>query len=530
LQEPLAGSYTCFISLESPLDSYADEVTLVFGLSSDGRFAASSDSINDTGTFTTEGIESDVFTRYLPLEFFPSASYMYFQSAAGNPPQTLVFAKDVNGTGYIFQGNSDSWLRCQVQGADVETVLSEASNLLGNVASRERAASGDRLRELIPLSAVMPGTYSCSFSRDDYNLDTGAHEPGAFEETFRLELFEANEYIRTRNPCDDEDCTNVDNENLFVLGEDGSLTWLGGVMADNFDDHISRYGKDAAGNPTLIMYEEEEDIFTGNWLYNVYQCPRVGEVVNASPSEQSSAEYQLLPPDVVAPAPPTGAGGLGGMFFYFSGDTRLENRYGANGMLNLVTVTDPPEYKYFLPDGYVYHGIYSWSYEALDCARVKKDTTALCDTYVISGDTITFGNGESFSFEQADDDIRIDGELWEYKEPAPENFTLEGTFSNTRGDSSGTVMGSSSYTFKADGTFETNRSTSLVLTTPDMGGPQLSVSGYSEDPTRTGTYLIRGYSIEFTYNSGLVETRNVSYATNEAGKVDSIYIGGTLYY
>jgi hypothetical protein len=529
-QEPLARAYTCFVSSESPLDSYADEVTLGFELSSDGRFTATSDSINDTGTFTTQTIESNVFTRYLPLEFFPSASYIYFQSDAGNPPQTLVFAADVNGVGYIFQGNSESWLRCQMQDADVEDVLAEASSLMGSLASQERAAESERLPDLTPLSEVAPGTYQCSYSRDNYNFDTGTHEPEPFEETFSLELFEGNEYIRTRNPCDDEDCTDVDNENLFVLAEGGSMTWFGGVMADNFDDHIARYGNNANGNPMLIVYEEEEDAFTGNWLYHLYQCPRVGEVVNASPSEQSTAEYQLLPSDVVAPAPTTGAGGLSGMFFYFSGDTRLENRYGANGMLNLVMVTDPPKYKYFLPDGYVYHGIYRWSYEALDCTRVKKDNTPLCDTYVISGDSITFGNGDSFSFELLGNNLEIDGKLWEYKKGAPENFTLEGTFTNTRGDSSGTVMGSTSYTFTSDRTFETDGTTSLVLTTPDTGGSQLSVSGYSEEQARTGTYIIRGYSIEFTYNSGLVETRNFSYSAGEAGEVDSIYIGGTLYY
>jgi hypothetical protein len=520
-------SYSCFSSTESFVDTYADETDIMIELRSDESYTTTSPNFNDEGTFSAKPITQDVFTRYLPLEFFPNASLVQMKSSNGNL-QTFIFARDAGGNSYLFQTDDMTYLRCQAEEAEVEAVLEEASNAAEILVTQGRAVTSGRVPTLTPLAEVVPGTYQCSYSYDDYNIDTGAHEPKPFEKVYSLELFAGNQYICTSDGGADG-CDDIDKDNIFSLSTDGALTWLDGDMEIYYDDKFSRYGQDANSTPTLVMYEEDDDPFTGNWLYHVYHCPRVGDTTTPSPAEQATAEYQLLPATTVAPSPPAGAGGLEGLFMYYSGQSRLELQLGSGGMLTSQLVGDPPEYKYFLPDGYVYHGIYDWSYEDLDCSRVKKDNTPLCDTYLIDGNTINFGNGESFSFERKDNDLIMDEKSWWYQEPAPEGFRLEGTFENTSGYG-GMFISSSFYTFDMDGTFSTDRSSALTYSTPDMGGSQTFVTGYNEEATNTGTYTIRGNTIEFSFNDGTVAKRTFAYSLTDTQKVDSIYLNGTVFW
>jgi hypothetical protein len=253
-------------------------------------------------------------------------------------------------------------------------------------------------------------------------------------------------------------------------------------------------------------------------------------------SKQSNPEDELLPATTLAPAPPSGAGGLSGLYIDFTLRQTTASVMGSDGMPFFQVNTLPPEYMYFLPDGYVYRGIYAWSYEDLDCARIKKDGTPLCDTYMISSNSITFGNGETFPFAKDGDDLVIDSVPWYLEQPAPEGFTLEGSFEHTGGNA-GISVGSSFYTFYSDGTFKSDSFGAVVYTGPETASPeagvestQTSVTSYDESPTSTGTYAIRGNTIELTYADGNTVKYVFNYSTTETGQVDSIWLDGMVYW
>lgn len=102
--EVVPGSYSCFIGSVSPVDAYADETSLVLELRPDTTYAATSSSVSDEGTLSAQPIGQEVFIRYLPLEFFPSASRLELTNSEGQA-QAFIFAQDVKGNSYLFQGN-----------------------------------------------------------------------------------------------------------------------------------------------------------------------------------------------------------------------------------------------------------------------------------------------------------------------------------------------------------------------------------------------------------------------------------------
>jgi hypothetical protein len=347
---------------------------------------------------------------------------------------------------------------------------------------------------------------------------------------FKLELFSGNQYI-----CTSEDgygvdgCEDISEDNTFELKPDGGFTWLGGDMEIYYDDQISRYGQDSSGIPTLVMYEEEEDIFTSNSVYHVYKCQRMGDVTSTAPSEQGTAEFQLLPATLRAPQPPAGAGGLSGLYIDFTVRQNTYSVMGSNGMSFMQIDLLPPEYMYFLPNGYVYRGMYDWSYEDLDCTRMKKDGTPLCDTYVITDNGITFGSeGKTLAFIKNGFNITIDSVAWAYQTPV-ESLVLQGVFEHTSGFG-GISISSSFYEFFPDGTFKIDRSSAVSYTTPEIGGTTTSVAGFNEDPTSTGKYVVRGNTLEFTFADGGTQKVVFNYDITDTGKVDSIWINGTVYW
>jgi hypothetical protein len=184
---------------------------------------------------------------------------------------------------------------------------------------------------------------------------------------------------------------------------------------------------------------------------------------------------------------------------------------------------------YFLPNGYVYRGVYDWSYEDLDCTRMLKDGTPLCDTYVITDTGITFGSeGKTLPFSKNGFNITIDDVEWAYQTPI-DSLLLEGTFEHTSGYG-GFSLSSSFYEFFPDGTFTIDSSSSIAFTSAEVAGTQTSVAGYNEDPTTVGKYIIRANTIEFIYGSGKVEKLVFNYDLTDTGQVDSIWLNGTVYW
>ncbi len=525
-QEPIPGNYQCFIAGDTPFAVDVKDAGARLELRADKTYILSTASASENGTFITQSMEDETEMT----QIFKSGTGIELYPASGTAAYGGMFIIDRQGGLHTLVQNSGGvWIRCQSEGADLMAALQYAFEEQAVVnEAQSRAESSGRVPKLTPMNAVAQGTYQCYYSYDDYDIDTGEHIPEPFEESFTLELFSGNQYICTSDFGADG-CDDISEDNTFEIKPDGTFTWLDGTMEIYYDDQISRYGQDANGVPTLAMYEEDDDPFTGNWLYHVLKCPRIGDVTGTVPSEQGTAEFQLLPDTIKAPQPAVGAGGLSGLYIDFTVRQTMTSVMGSNGMPFLQVDIEPPEYMYFLPNGYVYRGIYDWSYEDLDCTRMLKDGTPLCDTYIITDTGITFGSeGKTLPFSKDNFNITIDSVEWAYQTPV-DSLPLQGVFEHT-GGYGGISISSSFYEFYPDGSFTIDRSSAVSYTTPEVGGATTSVAGYNEDPTSTGKYVVRGNTIEFTYGDGSTEKRVFNYDITDTGQVDSIWLNGTVYW
>lgn len=406
---------------------------------------------------------------------------------------------------------------------------------------------------LFPLAFALPfqepvaGSYQCFIAGEDpFNVNT--QDAGAIlelnSETYTLITASATE----QGSVLFEEFPNEGMEDIFQSGSNINLQpssggevyggmfladWQGGmyVIIKNNNDlwiRCETLGADIAAafeNAGVTLADSDEEVATE-------ETSDEPEAV----SEPSNPEDELLPVTTTAPPPPAGAGGLTGLYIDWTLRQTSASVMGSDGMPFYQVDTLPPEYMYFLPNGYVYRGIYDWSYEDLDCKRVKKNGTPLCDTYVINGNSIAFGNGDTFSFAKDGNDLVIDDVPWYFELPVPEGFTLDGSFENTSGYG-GISVGSSFYTFHPDGTFESDSFGAVIYSTPETASSapgiestQTSISGYSEGPSGTGTYSIRGNTIEFTYANGSKVKYLFNYSTTDAGQVDSIWLDGAVYW
>ncbi len=400
----------------------------------------------------------------------------------------------------------------------------------------------------LPFQEPIAGSYTCFASETDM-FDVNAKDIGA-----TLELIDAQTYRFTTTSATEEGTV---SSSTFENGDAAfDALWQGGSsIAMQPDSGSEPYGGgflvDWQGSMYVLIQNnnnlwircESADAHIASVFENTGTSPdeEVASEQETSDeqetvSEPSNPEDELLPATTTAPPPPTGAGGLSGLYIDWTLRQTTASVLGSDGMPFFQVETLPPKYMYFLPDGYVYRDIYDWSYEDLDCTRVKKDGTPLCNTYVISGNTITFGSGETFSFSRDNDDLVIDSVSWYFEQPTPQGFTLEGSFEHTSGNA-GISVGSSFYTFYPDGGFESDSFAAVVYTGPETASPeagvestQTSVTSYSENPTSTGTYAIRGNTIELTYADGSTVKYVFNYSTTDAGQVDSIWLDGAVYW
>ncbi len=525
-QEPVPGNYPCFIAGDDPFNANAQDAGARLEIKANATYTFVTTNATENGSFQTVSLEDNTTMTQL----FRSGVELNLTPESGSGAYNGSFIIDKQGSLYVLVlNNGGVWIRCQSEGADINAAIKLAAQSIAEAnATQESAEASGQVPRLTPMNALAQGTYQCYYSYDDYNTDTGAHEPEPFEESFTLELFASNQYICTSDFGADG-CDDIGEDNTFELNPDGNFTWLGGDMEIYYDDQISRYGQDVNGIPTFVMYEEDDDPFTGNWVYHTFKCPRIGDTTSTAPSEQGTAEFQLLPVTIKAPQPPAGAGGLSGLYIDFTVNSRIVPTLGPDGMMTTQMEFDPPSYFYFLPNGYVYRGIYDWSYEDLDCTRMLKDGTPLCDTYVITETGITFGSeGTTKPFSKDGFNIVIDGVTNTYQTPV-DSLALQGVFENTDG-SGGISISSTFYEFFPDGTFKVDRSSAISYTSPETAGYQTTVSGYNEDPTSTGKYAVRGNTIEFTYADGSTEKAVFNYDITDTGQVDSIWLNGTVYW
>jgi hypothetical protein len=146
------------------------------------------------------------------------------------------------------------------------------------------------------------------------------------------------------------------------------------------------------------------------------------------------------------------------------------------------------------------------------------------------------GNKMVVSWADGDrDDIEIDGKnLMVGGTPATR---LSGWYRNVSGGGNTAFGGGvaylneSSYTFFADGTFESDRSSGFT-SGPGMGGDGVTVAGGSSGTNGRGRYEINGYTMKLTYPDGRLSYLSVAVYAHEANKAekDFVMLNGTNYF
>lgn len=249
--------------------------------------------------------------------------------------------------------------------------------------------------------------------------------------------------------------------------------------------------------------------------------PGIAEMLGQTNTEQTNP-LTTPPTNSQATTPPSGTSTLTGLYVSF------ETGSGFDGT---GFVPNGPDLWYFFSDGYVYKG--DLAHQVIDCASATNDDgTPLCDTYILSADTITFGDGVTRSFLNTGKRLEIDGTTWFYS--PPESFTLEGSYARSSGNSS--VMSNTTITFRADGTFSWDNASGVniideqrVGTSDGIETTTTSVTDFNESSS-SGTYVIADNSITFTYTDGTVKSYAFDYLEDEEGGVEGVYLGSTPYY
>jgi hypothetical protein len=290
-----------------------------------------------------------------------------------------------------------------------------------------------------------------------------------------------------------------------------ALQTIGATFQTQFAERFSGQEATACANLPALL---QNSSLTALYPQEMQLLPNITEMFGQATSESTITSGQNNPL-ANASAPPTGAGGLSGLYNYYSSDYSL----GVDGSV----IPDPPKYWYFFPDGYVYKG--TLGHETVNCAANMED----CDTYVISGSTITFGDGDSKTFSQSGDTLLLGDQEWSYIKP--ESFTLEGSYESTYGGSE--FLNITTFTFRDDGTFSLEGAAGVISVDEQDNGDgtktTTTATGYNEN-ANTGSYIIRDNNIILSYTNGEVKTLAFDYFESAEEGVYGVYIGGTLYY
>jgi hypothetical protein len=538
-QEPIPGTYQCFSSQESPFEENVEDIGATLEFPNAQTYRLTTASATEEGTVSSSAIDtsSDAEIEAAMTALWQGGSNLVLQPSSGSVPYEGGFFVDHLGSSYaVIQNNNGLHIRCESEGADIAATFDRAAN--GEAMTTP--VNNERIPQLTPLNSVVEGKYQCQQSMDNYETD-GTHNPEAFYDIFAIELFATNEYVC--NPIVDSasyNCLDNGAENTFQLNNDGTLTWLGGDMANWFGDWSYRYGQDINGTPTLLGSDEEEDSFTGNTLYNIHQCPRIGEASSLPASAENSQDFQLAPLDIKAPLPPAGAGGLSGLYINY--DDSLDLSYQTTMDINGNIIYTPnvsysaPAFIYFLENGYVYEGLYPWSFAELDCSRMKADNTPLCNTYILQNGTIQFGNDEPQPFLQGENNtIRIGenvSDFWTKQEPLAIDTRLEGIWEYVNAGSFGGT-GVDTLILRQDGTFEWRYSGTVSYDIPDSVSDATGVDVYvggTSTKAKIGTYRIDGYTLELNRDDGVAEKVLFVLDTNDDGLLGNIWLGGAVRY
>ena len=319
--------------------------------------------------------------------------------------------------------------------------------------------------------------------------------------------------------------TNFEDHSYQIDTVNQTLKWTSGIFKIYWNDAPTRYAFLNDGTPVIQL--NRDSVYGPEYL----RCVRTGPAKEISPYQKAIAdndpETELQPSSVLAPLPPAGAGGLSGLYLTLNGSGYWMPDF--NGGSTFIPAST--RYYYFMANGYYYEGLYGWSFDALDCRRMKKDGKPLCGTYLIKDGQIQLDGGAWQSFESTNSSVTIGGKAWLKENPPPS--TLHGAWSMTNGSSlpnGGGAYYTNSWVLRSDGTFESGFASSLLVnSSPSWSSSNTSVAGGSSD-SHTGRYSIKDYTLTLEYNDGTVVKKVFWISDKDNDPQAYIYINGSMFY
>jgi hypothetical protein len=308
----------------------------------------------------------------------------------------------------------------------------------------QRGPANDQLQLELAFRDVQQGSYAC------INTDTGGLGPTLEilgDRIYRVDGIDGDYQIDLMSDPED-DIVNID----YLSG-----AWAGG--------YGSATANEETGMREVDVITEAED----------YTCSLLGVGMQG-------IQYGAG----TAPPPPGGAGGLEGFYANWEPDV--------SGM-GLCSGGICWDYLYFLPNGYVYKEKPEGLLEDIDCTRTQPNGAPFCDTYILQGTTISFGDGQAKSFAQTSAGLELDGRSYS-RIQGYDGLVFNGRYEASSFSSTGQggVAIQKTITFYPDGTF---------MWEGFAGGSAPNVTATSESSSQ-GTYQVQGNSITFNFADGQV--------------------------
>ncbi|MGL5986333.1 MAG: hypothetical protein ACRCZ5_05605 [Burkholderiales bacterium] len=360
---------------------------------------------------------------------------------------------------------------------------------------------------------VLAGYYECIYHEAKSD---GSHVDRA---SFKFDFYpEGQAYVFNAETHFEDHSYRIDSVNQ-------TLRWTDGTFEIYWNDEPTRYAFLSDGTPVIQL--SRDSVYGAENL----RCVRTGPAREMSPYQKAIAENDpetgLQPPSVQAPLPPAGAGGLSGLYLTLNGSGHW--MYDFNGGSTFIPAST--RYYYFMSDGYYYEGLYGWSFDALDCRRMKTDGKPLCGTYLIKDGQIQLDGGAWQGFESSDTSVSINGKAWLKENPPP--TTLHGSWSMTNGSSlpnGGGAYYTNSWVLRRDGTFESGFASSLLVnSSPSWADSNTTVTGGGSN-SHTGRYSIKDYTLTLEYNDGTVVKKVFWISDKDSDPHAYIYINGSMFY
>jgi hypothetical protein len=556
-QAPTNGVYTCFTSQQSPLDVDAEQIGTLEINNTSYTFTVG----NNSETGAVEALEEDL-SETVPFAVAGSAITL---TSVNNSIIVGFFAVDISGGSYIVTINAqDVWIRCDSPGANMQAAID------GSSSSDHAPANTTTTPGTSGASAPEPGHYTCSGFKeftddalDNKEGDIVEQDPFIFLLSIpSLDLFPNGEYSYY-------DGTLFGTEYGFPTGilewaeEVGrysfhynperydpgytSLDWLTGGLRGELSNEadISEYSwNEYRDRPstfyigdnghTEIYLGQEDNVFNLDTVICTWDGPNKRKSSTEIMQATETPESYLQPERITAPTPAAGAGGLDGL--YISGE---------NDVL------------YFMPNGYVYEGVYRWGFDSVSnvCGRYwteeAKNSRAVCSTYLIQGNGLQLGERIPESQQECEtvtqQSLGADGNLYyDYSQdcspiegynPATDSFlpfsqNADGTLTLDNvvyfpfaPEQNLTLDGSYEYWWSSVSASVAAGGTDRITFTPDgkfVYGEDSFLGGYFNQGPYTdvvtnindgqnpnaGTYSIDGYTLTLSFNTGL----NINYS------------------